>query len=277
VAAARRNAVSPTPRNHAAESDDEPLVAGVLVEHGDQEFFALRRRRFDHLAAAEGEANAVALAAAVYCWEAVADGPLDGVLDRAGEDLAVGKVFVSVAVDPAAARDGQLQIGTVRRGEANLVLAVQVVGQPLLAFADAAPRRNRIVVMQQPGAEHEFLVRRERHLGILRRGVARKLRAAPAERSGSGPFEKLRHHRPSTAAGQGLLGRVDAGERLRVVFAPQADGDVEFLDRVQVDRIGERQLLVVALQQFNFRALVEVDGEKRIAAGANHGPIKFDQ
>ena len=95
--------------------------------------------------AAKLQADAVNLAAAIHGRKAVADDSLGGVFDRTGEDFAVGKVLMTVAVDPLAAVDAQSQVGPLGRDEADLLLAVEIVDHALLTFADLAPGGGRIV------------------------------------------------------------------------------------------------------------------------------------
>ena len=82
----------------------EPARALVGVEHLDQEVLALLGRGVDDLAVLEAEAHAGHLAAAVGGRERERDLAVRRVLDRAGEELAVGHVVLARAGDPGAAR-----------------------------------------------------------------------------------------------------------------------------------------------------------------------------
>src|SRR5215208_6263739 len=76
------------------------------------------------------------------------------VLDGTSEDLAIGKIFRSVTVDPDAVGDGQAEI-RVWPLKMDLLLASQPIDQPLLHRSLPAPGGRGIVRSQLAGVENE--------------------------------------------------------------------------------------------------------------------------
>ena len=98
-----------------------------------------------------------------------------------GEYFAVWEIVVAVAIDPFHAGDTQTNIRAVGGDDAVIALAVEKVGEALLALADALPGGDRVRLVQEAGPENEILIFRQAHLRVLRRSLRRILRAAPAQ------------------------------------------------------------------------------------------------
>lgn len=135
--------------------------AVVLVEHGDEEFFAFGCGGVDDFAATEGEANIFGFAAAVDRRKAVTDDAFGCGFNGTGENFAVREIFVAVAVDPGAAFDAEGEVGALGRGEADFFFAVEIVDDALLTDADFAPGGGRVVEVQ-PGRRRRQYLRRLR-------------------------------------------------------------------------------------------------------------------
>src|SRR5690242_8209557 len=88
---------------------------GAVVErdHLAQELLAARSRRVDDLSLVEAQAHVVDLAGAEDGRERERDLALRAVVERGGEDLAVGEVLVAVGQEPAPALapDGEGEVG----------------------------------------------------------------------------------------------------------------------------------------------------------------------
>src|SRR4051812_4546051 len=78
----------------------EEAAALVAVEHADQEVFAFVGAGIDDFAVLESKPRALHFAAVINGGEAEVDLTVDAVDHRAGEDFAVGKILVPIAVDP---------------------------------------------------------------------------------------------------------------------------------------------------------------------------------
>src|SRR3954449_1022192 len=104
--------------------------AVIGVEHLDQELLALLGRRVNHLAALELEVNARDLAARVARRQVEGDLALRRILDRPGEEFAVGHVVLAAGRDEGAALHAEAQCGAVA-GDMNLGAALDPVGEPL--------------------------------------------------------------------------------------------------------------------------------------------------
>src|ERR1041384_5238 len=161
------------------------------MDHRAQEVLPLVRFGFDHPAVFELQAHAVNLASAVNSGETEVDVPFDTVLNGTGKDLAVGKILLAIAVDPATTFAPVTDIG-VFSDNANLACAVEEVRKRLLVLRDAFPGRDGILVIEMPGAVHEVLVLLQRHLRILRAGMTRPLRANPTRRFGGNAIQEER-------------------------------------------------------------------------------------
>ena len=118
-------------------------AAGALVgvEHLDQEVLAALGGRVDDLAALEAEADAGDLAAGVGRRQVEGDLALGRVLDRAGEELAVGHVVLAVGGLEVAAGDVQLQVGAGPL-DVDLLAALDPLGEPDRSPRRPAPRRR---------------------------------------------------------------------------------------------------------------------------------------
>src|SRR5215211_4736078 len=91
----------------------EPAGALVGVEHLDQELLALLGAGVDDLAALEPEADARDLTARIARRQVEGDLALGGVLDRTGEELAVGHVVLAVGGNEGPALDPEPQVSAV--------------------------------------------------------------------------------------------------------------------------------------------------------------------
>ena len=76
---------------------------GVLIQHGDEEIQTFAGGGIHHFARLKGEGDIVAFAAVMDGGETVANGAFSGVFDGAGENLTIGEIFFTIAIDPAAA------------------------------------------------------------------------------------------------------------------------------------------------------------------------------
>ena len=126
--------------------------------------------------------------------EAEGDVAVDPVLDRAGEDLAVGEVLGAVAVDPGPAGDAELQVG-VGGDDVQFSLLAQQIDQALLPVADGPPRGHWVSLVEVAGAEDEILVLGQAHLGVLGERLGGELGAAPVEVAGGCPLHEGLHQR----------------------------------------------------------------------------------
>ncbi len=109
-------------------------------------------------------------------------------LDRAREDLAVRHVELAVRCQPAPAVDAETQV-RVGAHDAKLADRVELPYPCVQLGRDGTPVRHRILVRPYvAGAVDEVLVLCERHLGVLRVGVARKPRPDPVCLAGVDPL-----------------------------------------------------------------------------------------
>src|SRR5207253_653750 len=134
----------------------EEAGAGVGVEHADEKVFAFGGAGVDDFSVFESQSHAAALAAVVDGREAEIDLAVHAVDHGAGENFAVGKIFVAVAVDPRVPGDAHANIGAVGGDDVIILLAVQQIDESLLPLADFLPLGNRIVAIEQPGTEDEI-------------------------------------------------------------------------------------------------------------------------
>src|SRR5439155_6219622 len=98
--------VAGVPRNGIVAADGDfaqHTGAGVLIQHAQEEFLTLSRRRIHDPAGSESQADALDFSAPVYHGKVEADPAFGGIFDGPGKDLAVGEVLVPVAVDPGPA------------------------------------------------------------------------------------------------------------------------------------------------------------------------------
>src|SRR4051812_14335530 len=188
----------------------------VGVERLEQQLLPRRRARVRDLSVLEPEGHAADLPARVGGRERERDHAVRGVLDRTGEELAVGHVVVPVAGHPGAARDVQGDVGARGVLEADLLLAIHPLGEPLDGVGLALPRGYRILVVGEAGAEEEVLEARQRHAGVRRirlRGVHRERPAVLAARR---PLHRRVEQRLAGLLHARLLRGIDLGQGPRV-------------------------------------------------------------
>ena len=99
----------------------------------------------------------MAFAAVMHGGEGIADGAFGSVFDGAGEDFAIGKILMAVAVDPAASLDGEFEVG-VFSDDAHFAGGVEEIGEALLAFGDFFPGGDGVGQVEQTAAEDEVFV-----------------------------------------------------------------------------------------------------------------------
>ena len=177
--------------NPVVQSEREFADAASTVVHVDhllEKVLAPRRRRLDHLACFEAQPHVVDLAPLEHRRIREANRPLDAVLHRAGERLAVGEVLAAARRNPCAGADADPQIG-VLSDDAQLRLRLQKARNRLHARRELAPARDRIGIVEHARPVDKPLVLLEGHLRVLRRRMGRILRQHPAELPGRGTFE----------------------------------------------------------------------------------------
>ncbi len=161
------------PRSIAVVGADAELAeaAGALVgvEQLDQELLAALGAGVDDLAGLEAQAHAGDLAAADHGRQVEGDLALDRVLDRAGEELAVGHVVLADAGDELAAGDAELDVGA-GGGHADLLAPLDPLGQARGLLRGPLPGGQRV--------------------GVGRRG--RRRSRSPRSRRGSSPPPRRR-------------------------------------------------------------------------------------
>ena len=127
--------------------------AGVQFEQAVQHIRALLRRRLDHPALTEVETNALHLAAGVDHRPLEERGAVGGAVGRSGEDLAVGKVLLSGAVDPVPAGHANAQVRALRRCDVQFADALEVFASLPAAVSQRPPGRQRVRPIQQPARQ----------------------------------------------------------------------------------------------------------------------------
>ena len=224
----------------------------------------------DDFAVFEGELHAVAFAAVMHGGEAEVDLAIDAVDDRAGEDFAIGEILVAVAIDPGHAGDAHADIGSVGSDDVIVALAVQEIGELLLALADLFPGCDGVGMIEQAGAEDEILIFGQTHLGILRRGLCGELRAAPAQCAAGGTFHEGVEQRLSRCGLNSHALRIDIRHRAGVFFRPDGDRAVDRFAFEFGDGGDVLQLLIAGLFQENLVGLFDGDAQERMTAGLDH-------
>ena len=144
---------------------------------------------------------------------------------------------------PGAAFDGDGEVG-VLTDDPQLAHRLELRRAGLERLADACPVADRILVVNVAGTEEEVLVLAQRHRGVLRVGLRRAERAAPAMLAVRDPVapadRQLALGRELPLAPMGVGARERAGVRLR----PDRDRGIERVHLAQRDRRDELQLLV---------------------------------
>ena len=138
-----------------------------------------------HLAVAQLELHAVDVDARGRRAHGEAHAAVRAALVRAGEDLAAGHVALAVGVDPRAPRDAERQVGALGL-QAQLARVAQAGDQAVLEGAQAAPRRDRVGLVEEQRAAHEGREVLQRH-PRLRRRAPRSATASSTSASSSSP------------------------------------------------------------------------------------------
>ena len=158
----------------------EEACAFIGIERADEVILVGGGSSIDHLAVFKLEADVLDTSAASDDREAEADVTVGRCFYRAGEDLSTGEVAATVAIDPGATANVDLEVG-IWSGEVNIALAVQPIDQALLLFAEFKPGGNGIVLIQFHAAHHELGECSGVHVGILRVCVCWVEREGPVE------------------------------------------------------------------------------------------------
>ena len=205
--------------------------------------------------------------------EAEADVALDARLDGAGEDLAVREVFLAVARDPCAPLDADGEIRALG-DDAQLLLRPEPPGEARELLPQRLPGRDRVLLVEEARAVDEVLVVRERHLGVLRRGVGRKGRDDPPELAGGGALHRHVAQVGARAREDRLPGGIDAGQRARVRLGLDRDPDGRLLGVAAQPRADPAELLVVPAREQSLHGAVEADPHLGMPAGLDDPAVE---
>jgi hypothetical protein len=218
-------------------------------------------------------------------------------LDRAGKDLAVGHVVLSVRWKPAAPFHDEAQVGSGAR-DPQLAHALELARPGAERLGHGAPVRDRVVAFTcVAGAVDKILVLGQRHLGVLGVRLRRVERPAPGEVARADPLPAPVHHpvvrrelqapplgvnprqragidgSPERRPGIQLLGRdlLELGDVFELLLRCLLEGDLleprrrdlgirvcAAPDRSRVERDGQRDRDVLAVDPVDL-ALLEVE------------------
>ena len=181
---------------------------------------------------------------------------------------------MAVAVDPLAAFARVTDV-RVLGDDAHFARLVEEIGERLLLLRDAFPRGDRIAVVEMARAEDELLVFRQRHLGVLRAGVARPLRADPAQRAAGAAVHEDLVERFARRGRRGHPFRIDVGQGLRVLFGPKADERVHLAELELRKRRHPFELVLVGFGVEDFRQAVDAQVGDHKRAAPQRGPVTF--
>jgi len=127
----------------------------------------------------EAQAHPFDLIAQVDAREVESHRPVHRVLDRAGEDFAVGEVLLAVRAlpGPPAEREGEVNAGA---SDFGVLLVAQPVHQARLLVAEGMPVGDRIGLVEAARLVDEFLVVEQAHLRCLSLRLCRPADDRPA-------------------------------------------------------------------------------------------------
>ena len=210
--------------------------------------------------------------------EAEIDLAIDAVDHRAGENFAVGEIFMAIAVDPLYAGDAHPDIGAIGGDDVIIVFAVEQIDDPLLPLAHplSMPRRDR-ARSSKPAANTKSSYSLQAHFRILRRRLTGELRAAsiaailpPARCMNRSKRSVLRGRRHAHALG------IDVAQRLGVFLAPDSDRAIDFLDLEQCQRADVLELLIAGVFVHDFAKFIGAHADVCVSACREDFPKQLD-
>ena len=249
----------------------------VGVEDLEQEVLALLGRGLGHPAVLEGELDALHLAALIDARVVVADPAVDRVLDRAGEDLAIGEVAQALAVleDAPVDAHGQVDIGAL---DVDALAAVEKVDVHLLTHAHFLPARDRVGVVEHAGGEDKLGEIGQAHVGVHGVGVGGEEGDAPVVGALGAALHALVERGAERGLDQLHLVGIGIGETAGVGLSPDPDIGVElaFLDREGFDGAGVLERPLAAMLEEDLLRAGDIGPHEGIAAGLEHFLVEFE-
>ncbi len=143
--------------------------ACVSFEHFEQIILVFVGAGLFHTTVGEGQLRAFDSHAAIDSRVCELDPAIDRVLDRAGENLAIGHIVCAAGIQECATLDRERQVN-VGSTQDNLVFALHKIHGCLLVFSDLFPVSDRIRFVGVHSAEDKISILLKTHLRIL--GIA---------------------------------------------------------------------------------------------------------
>ena len=161
--------------------------------------------------------------------------------------------------------------------DAQLAHVLQPLGDLLLAGGLRLPERDRVGVEQVAGRVDEVLPLGQRHAGVLRGGVARERRPAPAHLSPRLALEEALEQRPRRRRADRLAVGVDAAREAVVALPPDAERPRRRLHLDLVQPGDRAQLRVACLGQERGLRPLQARAHHRVGAQLGHLAHQLDE